>query len=689
MKFLIFNSNERNFFNNESLKIGGRSQTHTRMWLSSVTLLLIWICGCQPKTYPNKFHDESIRHIATLADLRDTESLLPYLQNPDAILRKEAALAFASVRDTLSLKALWLCLKDSIPGVRAAAAYSIGQIPHRESLHKISEYLVQENDSLTYHLLAESMGKIIGQFHNDTLQAEAINAAIESLLRVKPESLNPNAARARGAFWMNMGGFKPKKICHSLVEAFITADVHTRRSIAFALGRCKGDWLNDTLSTSTFLSALGKETDTVTLLAGLSVAGKAKSQIAAELIRKTLATNQLPHEILIAACRAAARNEDITVKEILPMLDSKFEPLLDEALLAMENKTPTAEDWEDLLKREEQFSSRVRAHSMRLKCIWFTTNGLKTPSVFGSFKGLPEQECMEKIENEMDVHTRLEWIRTMGMSAGMAEHIYQKAMTTSQVIELNAYTEAFILCRKQAQFPKAMRYAESLIELCNKHDVGVTALCAAELRELSLTEEEKKKFTQVLESHLARLAIPKEVETANELIRTINTWGIKTREEIKVPHNHPLDWEQILKIPRQQQAVITTNRGSIIIELHVEQAPGSVASFIQLAQSGFYDGKTFHRMVPNFVVQGGCPRGDGMGSTEYSLRSEFQLHDYRAGSVGLASSGSDTESCQWFITHIPTPHLEGRYTLFAHVIEGMEVVIATQIGDEIKKIEIR
>ncbi|MFM7105539.1 MAG: peptidylprolyl isomerase [Flavobacteriales bacterium] len=646
------------------------------------------LCSCK-QTFSNKFHNESIRHIATLADLRDTESLMPYLQHADPILREEAAMAFASIRDTLAISSLWVCLNDSIPEVRAAAAYSIGQMPHLVSLRKIPEYLDQESDSLTYHQLAEAMGKIIGQFHSDTLQALAINTAIESLLAIKPAAINPIAARARAAFWMNMGGFKPQKICHSLSAAFTTANVNTRRCIAFALGRCKGDWLNDTLSTSAFLHALGEEKDTMTMLAGLSVAGKVKSEIAAELIRKTLSENPLPHETLIAACRAAGRNEAIIVKEILPILDSKFEPLLDEALNALESKSPTAEDWEQLLKREEQFSSRILAHSMRLKCIWFANFGLKTPAVFGSFKGLPEQECIQKIEKEIDVYTRLEWIRTLGMSPSMADHIYQKAMASSQILEMNAYTEAFIMCSKQALIPKATRYAESLMELCNKHDVGVTALCAAELRELPITEEEKKKFTEQLESHLETLAIPMQVETANELIRTINKWGIKTLEEIKVPHNHPLDWEWIQKIPRQQQAIITTNRGSITIELHVEQAPGSVASFIQLAKSGFYNGKTFHRMVPNFVVQGGCPRGDGMGSTDYSLRSEFQLHDYRAGSVGLASSGPDTESCQWFITHIPTPHLEGRYTIFAHVIQGMEVVIASQIGDEIRTIVMR
>jgi cyclophilin family peptidyl-prolyl cis-trans isomerase len=88
------------------------------------------------------------------------------------------------------------------------------------------------------------------------------------------------------------------------------------------------------------------------------------------------------------------------------------------------------------------------------------------------------------------------------------------------------------------------------------------------------------------------------------------------------------------------------------------------------------------------VALGGCPRGDGYGSTDYSIRSEFAPLRYQVGSVGLASAGKDTESCQWFITHVPTPHLDGRYTIFAQVTKGMEVVNRLEIGDEIQRVRL-
>src|SRR5690606_13660018 len=116
--------------------------------------------------------------------------------------------------------------------------------------------------------------------------------------------------------------------------------------------------------------------------------------------------------------------------------------------------------------------------------------------------------------------------------------------------------------------------------------------------------------------------------------------------------------------------------------------PGSVMNFVTLASSGYYNSKNFHRVVPNFVVQGGCPRGDGWGSEDYSIRSEFSLRRYRTGSIGMASAGKDTEGTQWFITHSPTPHLDGRYTIFAEVEEGMDIVHLLEVGDQILSVDL-
>ena len=135
--------------------------------------------------------------------------------------------------------------------------------------------------------------------------------------------------------------------------------------------------------------------------------------------------------------------------------------------------------------------------------------------------------------------------------------------------------------------------------------------------------------------------------------------------------------------------MIGDNNKPVKLQLLKKEAPGSVANFVQLAKNGFFNGKNFHRVIPNFVIQGGCPRGDGYGGLDYSIRSELPPLNYDdEGYVGMASAGNHTECTQWFITHAPTPHLDGRYTIFAKVIEGMETVHQVQIGDVIKSITI-
>ena len=135
-------------------------------------------------------------------------------------------------------------------------------------------------------------------------------------------------------------------------------------------------------------------------------------------------------------------------------------------------------------------------------------------------------------------------------------------------------------------------------------------------------------------------------------------------------------------------AVIETARGNIELELFREDAPLTVANFESLAKRGFYDGLSFMRVVPFFVIQGGDPRNDQEGGPGYSIRCEINMRPYERGSVGMALSGKDTGGSQFFITLAPQPHLDGRYTCFGRVISGMQVAERIVPGDRIKKVTI-
>jgi cyclophilin family peptidyl-prolyl cis-trans isomerase len=136
------------------------------------------------------------------------------------------------------------------------------------------------------------------------------------------------------------------------------------------------------------------------------------------------------------------------------------------------------------------------------------------------------------------------------------------------------------------------------------------------------------------------------------------------------------------------RAFIRTAKGTIEILLDVVETPLTTASFVDLARRGFYDGLTFHRAEPHFVVQGGCPRGDGNGGPGHTLRCEISQRPYGRGAVGMALSGKDTGGSQFFITRSPQPHLDGGYTLFGQVVKGLEVVDQITPGDRIERIEI-
>jgi len=126
---------------------------------------------------------------------------------------------------------------------------------------------------------------------------------------------------------------------------------------------------------------------------------------------------------------------------------------------------------------------------------------------------------------------------------------------------------------------------------------------------------------------------------------------------------------------------MTTKKGPVDIELFGDDAPNIVKSMLLLIEEGFYNGLNFHRVVPGFVVQGGCPRGDGWGDAGWFLRSQFNSHSYKRGYVGVAHSGKDTPGSQFFITHLPQPHLDGRYTIIGKVVSGMEIVDRIEVGD--------
>jgi peptidyl-prolyl cis-trans isomerase B (cyclophilin B) len=137
-------------------------------------------------------------------------------------------------------------------------------------------------------------------------------------------------------------------------------------------------------------------------------------------------------------------------------------------------------------------------------------------------------------------------------------------------------------------------------------------------------------------------------------------------------------------------ATFETEKGTIRIELFGDKTPKTVANFEKLASQKFYDGLVFHRVIPDFMIQGGCPEGRGTGGPGYKFEDEFHpdlKHD-SPGILSMANAGPNTNGSQFFITHVPTPWLDGKHSVFGKVIEGQDVVDAIQQGDQMKTVRV-
>lgn len=137
-------------------------------------------------------------------------------------------------------------------------------------------------------------------------------------------------------------------------------------------------------------------------------------------------------------------------------------------------------------------------------------------------------------------------------------------------------------------------------------------------------------------------------------------------------------------------ATFDTTKGAIRVQLHADKTPRTVENFEKLTNDGFYNGLKFHRVIPDFMIQGGCPQGTGTGGPGYTFEDEFHpdLTHAGPGVLSMANSGPNTNGSQFFITHVPTPWLDNKHSVFGNVLEGQDVVNAIQQGDVINKVTI-
>ncbi len=201
------------------------------------------------------------------------------------------------------------------------------------------------------------------------------------------------------------------------------------------------------------------------------------------------------------------------------------------------------------------------------------------------------------------------------------------------------------------------------------------------------------RFAEVLGGDRALAFLERMAREESEVaLRTLATKTLKGMGQPMRPAFRPLPEDRprvlaalaLLERGRRPRVRVETSRGTMILELYPREAPFTVLAFLERVRSGDYDGVLFHRVVPDFVAQAGCPRGDGWGGPPDNLRCEINTLTYRRGTLGMALAGRDTGGSQWFLCLSPQPHLDGRYTIFGDLVEGFDVLDALVQGDVIR-----
>ncbi|MFN8335038.1 MAG: peptidylprolyl isomerase [Cyclobacteriaceae bacterium] len=626
----------------------------------SIALIIVaaTLAACT-STPTNKFADSILIKIAEFQDRRQADSLYSFFKHANPEYRKEAVLAFASVQDTLSVDPLLEVLRfDKEAEVRKEAAIALGQIAVKPAAAALWKALQEEKNPVVLRHILESCGKTfmggdVDQLTlpvKDSLISEGLAWAYYRLgLRNKADSTIALKA---------IGFLKP---AYGLQTRLAAANFFMRGARQFDFAEAalidaakndKSPWIRACVTTAL---------------------RRIKSASSRDALKQILRSDA-DYRVRIGAVRALQEFPQTEVKAEL------YEALRDknvnvavtaaEAILAKASAEQAAE-----IASLAQATTHKRVRGLLYEA---SLSGLDSEAVV--------TEITHLYETEPDVYGKAALLSALGKSSRAVTFIDHELQTTTVPVIKSTAATALVSVNRNPAFNPAQKkdFANIYIKAIQTGDPAVIGIVADALTDPALGYKEIITDYTFLKEAKNKLSLPKDNEALQPLEAALAYFeGRKAADPVKNEFNHPIDWELVKGIPADQKVLIKTDKGDITLRLLVEEAPGSVANFVQLTNGKYFDGKNFHRVVPNFVIQGGCNRGDGWGSEDYSIRSEFSERHYTEGSVGMASAGKDTEGTQWFITHSPTPHLDGRYSIFAVTEAGMDVVHQIEVGDKI------
>jgi len=633
----------------------------------------------------------TFKKIYNFQDRLLTDSLFIYLNDKDPTWRVISAKAFASVKDPKAIPALCPLLNDTVIAVREAAAFSLGQIGDisaedclieafdpttndrnilklngiiLEALGKCgSEKTMKYLGSVTSYLPKDTvllMGQVLGLYRFGTRSLHT-EEGTKRMVSMTVNNQYPTEVRLISANYLaRIKNLVLDTFKNELIPQFQRErNAEIRMVLATILGR-----INRIEAENALLNGFNQEDD---------------SRVKINILRALRSKN---YELARVAAYKSLKSTDQS-------LSREAGSFFLEKGIVSEAKTY----WK--LTADSLMTWPVKALLYSAANRYFYQR-----DTIGKEKFKLNAEIKNEYLKAEKPEAKAAFLKSLGEHGWNYRYINQQMWEAKDYIVKTAAAESLTaLCAAvnfDKQFRKNRKYVEKDLAIILKNaflinDAGISAVIAGALR------NEDRNFRAILpdinflDSALLKLDLPEEQETKQEIEMTIAFWkGVNTPKLEKPIFNHPINWRTLAKISNQVEAIITLEKGTIVLELFPEIAPGTVANFIELSKSGFFKGKNFHRIVPNFVSQGGCPRGDGFGSLPYSIRSELpQIYYDRPGCLGMASAGNHTEGTQFFITHSATPHLDGNYTLFGQVKSGLSLATQLAPGDKIINISIR
>ncbi len=659
-------------------------------------LIIILIAACMPYE-PDEiteikidYSNKEIQKIIDFQDKRNIDSLIPFIKDKNPAFRFLVAKTFASFKEKQKADALYPLLKDPVDEVRAMAAFALGQT--KDSLH--TDVLIQafdNMDTMRVHeksnaQILEAVGKC-GNLQHLKLIASVEKYELQDSILIKGQSRSIYQFGLRGVH----STISTKLMMDYIMNQQYPSEI--RLMAAHHLHRTKGIVIDSSIQK--ICTHIKNETNPNIRMATVTGIAKSKLSFARDTLLSMLKTDS-DYRVKCNIIRALSFFEyPFVAPTIIQQLKSEnVHVALTAADYLYINGTEEDAKAYRIFAKESQFPRvKYRLYAAALKNLPYFFSQSKASMTADLLAFYNESENLHDKIMILEALAEFEWnythLNTLGFEKSNPALKSTATAGLIKILESPNFNNVFQLGARK----KAFELKTLITQAIRSKDAGTVAIAASALN------NEKNDFKAFYESQggflfldtvLMNIPLPEEIETYKEVQKVINTIkGIENPKEYQAEYSHPIEWDLVKSVTDRVRGVIQTNKGKIVIEFYPKSAPLSVANFIDLCKNKYYDNKLIHRVVPNFVAQFGCKRGDGYGSEDYAIRTEIGKISYNdEGYVGMASAGKDTEGVQWFITHSPTPHLDGNYTIFGKVKEGMDIVHQLEKGDVIEKARI-